>query len=177
MSDSGSTAAIRALAESKRLPAVILERWLAMQPESREAILAAARDLRMRTAQIAVAIETLEEISVREDVSPAAILNRAELRRIIAGPGAAPARAGKLLDALRTIRYPRLSAALARLRAEIRALKLPATIAIAVPKDLASDELTISLKIRSADELERALEALADKSTELRRIIDLLGGR
>ncbi|HVN63562.1 MAG TPA: hypothetical protein VMT58_02910 [Candidatus Binataceae bacterium] len=176
MSESNNIAVIRELAEAKRLPAAATDRWVAMEPESRAAILGLVRNLRMRTAQIMIAVETLDEIAVREGARPAEILARADLKRIVGGPGSAPARASALIKALRAIRYPRLTAALAKLRLEVRALRLPATISLGVPKDLASDELTISLKIRSVAALEHALDVLAEKKPGLRRIIGLLGG-
>jgi hypothetical protein len=176
MTESDSIAVVRALAAAKRLPETHLARWLAMAPESRDGFLAAARDLRMRTGQIVTALDLLDEISVRERTNPAAILARPMFKQIIGGPGSAPARARAMLEALRAARYPRLAAALEKLRAEIAALKLPRSISVAIPKDLVSDELEISLKVRSAADLDRTLAALAQRKDGLARIIDLLTG-
>ena len=63
------------------------------------------------------------------------------------------------------------------LRSEVSALKLPRDISIDLPKELGSDELTVSLRVRSAGELEHLLEALDQKRAGLTRIIEMLGGK
>lgn len=172
----GEVVSIRALAESKRLPKSHLDRWLAMDPGSRDALLTVARNLRMRTGQIVIAIELVEEIAVRERIAPAAVLDRGGIRRIVAGPGSAPARASSLLGALRAARYPRLAATQQKLRAAIASLRLPAGVSIVLPKELGSDELGLSIRVRSAAGLELTLAALAKNQRGLAQIIELLGG-
>jgi hypothetical protein len=63
-----------------------------------------------------------------------------------------------------------------RLRAEIAALKLPRGISLDLPKELGSDELTVSLRVRSAGELDKLVGALNRSSTGIARIVELLGG-
>lgn len=169
-------AGIRTLAEKRRLPDSHLARWLAMDPASRAAILDIARAMRLRTGQLVTALELLEEIAVREDLTAAGVLERPEIRRIKAAPGAAPARASALLEALRTLRYPRLRETQARLRAEVSALKLPRGISVLLPDALGSDDLTLSIRVRSGAELARLLDALDQKRAGLTRIIEMLAG-
>jgi hypothetical protein len=177
MNVDGNNAQIRALAAERRLPASHLARWLAMDLASRTALLEIARTLRLRTGQLVSALETLEEIAVRERVTAAAVLAKPEIRRIANGAGSAPARASALLDALRTLRFPLLKKAQDELRAEVSALKLPRGISIDLPKDLGSDEVTVSIRVRSGDELARFLETLDQKRPELTRIIESLSGK
>ena len=148
-----------------------------MDEGSRDALLSVAEDLRLRTGQIVTALDLLDEIAVRERVPPAAILSREELRRIIGGSGSGPARASAFLISLRSIRYPRLAAATEELRAEISALRLPRGVSLKLPKELGSDELTISIQAGNPAQLERAVAALTEKIGGLARIFDLLGGR
>ncbi len=101
-------AQIRELAAERRIPQSHVDRWLAMDPPSRAAMFDIARTLRLRTGQIVTALDTLDEIAVREHVTVAAILDRVEIRRIANGSGSAPSRASALLEALRTLRYPLL---------------------------------------------------------------------
>ena len=101
---------IRALAAEKRLPAAHLERWLAMDHPSRARLLEIIETLKLRTGQIVTAIDTLHEIAVREQVTIAEILERAEIRRTLKSPGSTPARASALIDQLRAMRFPRLRA-------------------------------------------------------------------
>ncbi len=135
-----------------------------------------ARTQRLRTGQLVTALDTLDEITVRERVTAVAILDRPEIRRIANSPGPLPSRATALLEALRTLRYPRLKKMQEQLRSEVSSLKLPRGISIDLPKDLGSDELTISIRVRSGDDLEHLLEALDKRRTGLTRIIEMLGG-
>jgi hypothetical protein len=169
-------AEIRLTAAQRRLPDAHLERWLAMDHASRGALLAVARKLGLRTGQLVSTLELLEEIAVRERTTAAEILARDEIRRISDGTGSAPARASAIVDALRQLRFPRLKTMQRRLRAEIAALKLPSQISIVLPKELGSDDLTISLQVRSGEELRNLVAALNRSSTGLARIVEMLGG-
>ena len=168
---------IRTIAAERRLPASHLARWLAMDPPSRAALLHLASRLRLRTGQLVTALEMLEEIAVRERVSVAAILESPEVRRTAISSGSAPSRASALLEALRTLRYPLLKKMQEQLRSEVSALKLPRGISIDLPKDLGSDEVTVSLRVRNAAELANLLDALDQKRSGLTRIIEMLGGK
>ena len=168
---------IRELAAERRLPSSHLDRWLAMDPPSRAAMLDIAQALRLRTGQLVTALDTLDEIAVREHVTVAAILDRPEIRRIANGSGSAPSRASALLEALRTLRYPLLKKMQEQLRTEVSALKLPRGISIDLPKELGSDELTVSLRVRSGAELAHLLDALDRSRAGLTRIIEMLGGK
>ena len=170
-------AQIRELAAERRLPQSHLDRWLAMDSLSRAAMLDIARTLRLRTGQLATALDTLDEIAVREKMTVAAILDQPEIRRIANGSGSAPSRASALLEALRTLRYPLLKRMQDELRAEISALKLPRGISIDLPKELGSDELTVSVRARNGAELAHLLDALDRSRSGLTRIIEMLGGK
>ncbi len=170
-------AQIRTLAGERRLPDSHLVRWLAMDLASRAAILDIARTIRLRTGQLVTALDTLEEIAVRERLTVAAILDRPEIQRIASGSGSAPSRASTLLEALRTLRYPLLKKMQEQLRSDVSALKLPRGISIDLPKELGSDELTVSLRVRSAAELAHLLDALDRSRAGLTRIIEMLGGK
>jgi hypothetical protein len=172
-----ASSGIRELAAERRLPATHLARWLAMDNASRTAMLDIACRLRLRTGQLVTAIETLEEIAVRDGVTVAHILDRPEVRRPADGPGSTPSRASALLEQLRALRYPRLRKMQEQLRSDLAALKLPRGVSVDLPKDLGSDELTVSLRVRSADELARLLEALEHSRTGLTRIIEMLSGK
>jgi hypothetical protein len=169
-------AEIRMLAEDRRLPATHLERWLAFDEVSRREMLYLARKVRFRTGQLVTALELLEEIAVRERITVAEVLSRDEIRRVADGSGSGPARASALIEALRKTRFPRLRAMQERLRAEVAALKLPRGISVDLPKELGSDELTVSLRMRSADDFGRLVAALNQSSAGLARIVEMLGG-
>jgi len=177
MNSDQTDAPIRELAAARRIPDSHLARWLQMDAASRAAFLEIAQTLRLRTGQIVVALDTLDEIAVREHTTIAAVLERPEIRRVVNRSGSAPSRASALLEALRALRYPRLKQTQEQLRSQIAALKLPAAISIDLPKDLGSDELTFSFRVKSAAELARLVEALDRSRPGLTRIIEMLGGK
>jgi|YelNatPaOPRAMG01_1025707.scaffolds.fasta_scaffold14570_5 hypothetical protein len=168
--------AIRALASARQLQDPYLKRWLAREQAERVAILEAARKLRLRTGQLAVALDLLEEIAVREGAGIDSILSRESLQRLIQSEGPAPARASAFLAELRAIRFPRLGATIRRLDKEISALALPSAVNVVLPKDLNSDELVIRISVRSADELDWLMNVLAEKREGLARLVRMLGG-
>jgi len=168
---------IRQLAAERRLPATHLERWLAIDQPSRARLLEITETLRLRTGQIVAAIDTLDEIAVREQITIADILDRPDLRRTLKSAGSTPARASALIDQLRAMRFPLLRAMQSRLVLEIAALKLPRGIAVLLPHELGSDELTVSITAHSGAEFERMLASLEIKKTGLMRVIEMLGGK
>ena len=168
---------IRAIAAERRLSSSHLARWLAMDAPSRAAMLDLARTLRLRTGQLVTTLDTRDEITVRDHVTIASVLDRPEIRRIANGSGSTPSRASALLEALRTVRYPLLKKMQEQLRSEVSALKLPRGISIDLPQELGSDELTVSLRVRNAAELANLLDALDRSRPGLTRIIEMLGGK
>jgi len=55
--------AIRKWAAARHLPEAHLDRWLALAPEDRSALMELAEALRLRTGQLLTAFELLEEIA------------------------------------------------------------------------------------------------------------------
>jgi hypothetical protein len=176
MSDEHIAKAVRAWVEARHLDGAHLERWLALDTYSAAAILDAAARLRLRVGQLQGALEMLEEIALVDKTQVSAVLARAPLKRILEGVEPAPARARAFVDELRAMRFPRLGRALEQMKAEIAALKLPRTVAVALPKDLGSDELRIEIRARSGPEFRDSLRALEEKADAVERILDLLGG-
>lgn len=168
--------AIRALAEARHVPQSHVARWLAMDADSRRALLEHAQALKLRTGQIVAALDLLDEIGVRDHAPASTILARAGVRGAIAHKGSGPARAAAFLDALRAIRFPRLGRALARISAQIAELGLPRGISVVLPRELGSDELVVRLSARTAEDMTRLVRALAAKEKELARIAAMLGG-
>jgi hypothetical protein len=167
---------IRRWAEDKHLPQSCLERWLALAPADRAALLEIAEPLRMRTGQFVAVFGLLEELAIREGQPIAGILARTEIRRILDGSGSGPSKAARLLNAMRELRYPQMKELTDRLAAEIAALGLPRGIAVVLPHDLASDELRIEIVAHSGAQLEILAHALADKLDGLKRIAEMIGG-
>lgn len=177
MSDDDIGKAVRTWAEPRHLDRSHLERWLALDAYSAASVLDAAARLRLRVGQLQGALEMLEEIALVDGAQVSAVLARAPLKRILEGVGPAPARARAFVDELRAMRFPRLGRALEQMKAEVAALKLPRTVALALPKDLGSDEVRIEIRVRSGREFRDSLRALEEKADGVERILDLFGGR
>jgi len=169
-------AEIRDLAARRRLPQASLARWLRLDEPGRAALLKLAHALRLRTGQLVATLDLLDEISVREQSGAAEILARPPLRRVATGSGSAPERARELLDQLRAIRFPRLRETTKRLEAAVAALRLPRGITVLLPRELASDELTIQLAASAPGELDHLLDRLLEKRDDLAAILAMMGG-
>ena len=174
--DTGYRATVRAWAMEHHVPEAAVGRWLELGEADALAILAVARELRLRTGQLLSALEMLAEIGVREGQGAAGILARRELLAIIGGGGSRPERASVFIDKLRELRYPRLARTRAKLEAAVAAMRLPHGLTVVLPKDLGSDELMIRMTMRRAAELEKLLAALAERREEIQALIEALGG-
>jgi hypothetical protein len=169
-------ARLRRWSDAKSLPPFHVQKWLGLDEPGRTRLLEIAEMLKMRAGQCIAALALLEEIAVRESQSIAEILERAVLRRILNSPGSGPGRARAMLDELRTLRYPRLKRAAKRLADQVTAMKLPPSVKILLPRDLASDEVRIQIVTHGSAEMEEALECLTAKSCELLRLAAMVGG-
>jgi len=176
MNNPSTADAIRAWAARRHLGANHLERWLALEDISAAALLAVAEKLHLRTGQLTITLELLQEIALREHRTVAEIIASSDIRRVIDRQDSAPARASAMLAKLRTMRYPQLTATLNRINSEIAEMKLPSDLHLLLPKDLNSDEFKIELTVRSESQLDAALRALEARKPQLARIIGLLGG-
>ena len=176
MRDETTAAAIRASAASHHLPEFHTEKWLAMATPSRMGLLDVAERLKLRTGQLIAAIDLLDEIEIREGLSPAETLKRADVQRTFALKGSGPWRAAAFIEALRAIRFPRLRDAIERLSSEVAALKLPPGVLVVLPKDLGSDELMLQMSARTAEELDKLIDAIAAKKPGLVRVAKMIGG-
>ena len=176
MNDSSDIAALREWAGAHHVPPAALDRWLGLGESGAFALWETARNLRMRTGQLLSALEMVSEIALREGESAESVLKRQELRAILRSGGSRPERASAFVEKLRELRYPRLARTHARLQTAVAALKLPPGIALVLPKDLSSDELTIRIKVRTPAELENLLDALQSRVAGLVGILEALGG-
>jgi hypothetical protein len=167
---------IRNIAIARHLPDSHLERWLKIDEPGPTAFLEFAQTLKLRTGQMVAALDLLDEISVRDRCGIADVLSRPALRRTLSANGSTPSRAHTFLEELRAIRFPRLREIAAQIESAIAALRLPRDISILLPRDLASDELTIQLKVSRASTIHQQLETLMSKRSEIAQILAMLGG-
>ena len=55
-------------------------------------------------------------------------------------------------------------------------MRLPREISVLLPRDLASDELTIQLRLSDSAGLENSLKVLAEKREDFARVMAILNG-
>ncbi len=159
-------------ARERGIHAQAVERWLALSEGDQRALLDLSRGLRLGGNHFNDFLDWCVEISLRDGCSIAAIIDRKEL-----APTLSDNRMGRndrlkhAKEALRRLRYPRLTRTEDEVRVRLRRLKLDPRIRIAVAPGLEGG-LTVELQAGSAEalaRLARELESLAgdDAAIEL----------
>lgn len=156
---------IVAYAQQKRLSGQTLARWQAWGEENQTALLTLAEELQLSENHLRDFLDWLEEILLRDGGAMHDILSRPELRRALDAKLARNDKLKAVKDALRKVRYPRLSLLEENLRAAIKELDLGQRVRVSFPPALEGDEVTIEIKARNVKEL-------ADSLTRLRQRLD-----
>ena len=154
---------IAAYAREKHLSAQTLTRWQAWAEEDQTAFLALAQELQLGENQVRDFLDWLEETVLRDGGTIRELLARPEIRRPL---GAKLARNDKLKavkDALRKLRYPRLSRLEEDLRAAVKALDLGGRVRVSFPPAYEGDEVTVEIRARSVKELSDSLARLRQR--------------
>jgi len=142
----------------------------------RKAILDLACTLRLRTGEMVVILDLIADLTVSKRQSAGALLESDGPRRAIKGNGSARSRAVVLIQTLRSLRYPHMTAAAERIAVEIRALKLPPELTVTAPKNLASDEVTIQIRLSRREQIDTVIDALVREKSGVARILAFLHG-
>ncbi len=159
--------------------ALAVERWLALDEADRRALLVLARGLRLGGNHFNDFLDWCVEISLRDGCSIAAVVDRKEL-----APTLSDRRLGRneklkhAKEALRRLRYPRLTRVEDEIRSRLRSLKLDPRIRITVAPGLEGG-LKVELRAGAAESLARLareVEALAGNDTA-REVFALLDGK
>lgn len=138
-----------------------LSRWLACNPEDREALLGLAEALKPGENHFKDILDWLEEIALRDGVGIAALV-RENLSRITSDPRLGRNDKLKRLKLeLWRLRFPRLAHIEAEIGRRIREMKLPPGLSVAVPPDLEGGAVTIQMKAASEEEMVRLAEEAA----------------
>jgi hypothetical protein len=152
--------AVRAYAAARQIGQALELRWLGWAHEDAAALLELAQALGLGGNQLADFMTWLEEISARDQTTPAAILSTTDARGILA---ARLGRADKLKRVkawLRARRYPRLAAIEKALETEVQALGLGDGVRVRFPLGLDGNEVTVEVCARGPDALRGAVERL-----------------
>ena len=154
---------LRSYAQEKRLSAQTLQRWQSWTAEDQTALLVVAKELQLNENQLRDFLDWLEEIVAREGGATRDILMRAELRRLLESKLSRNDKLRGVKDALRRIRYPRLSQLDDDLRTAVKALDLGERVRVSFPPTLEGNEVTVEVKACNVQELHDRLMQIQQK--------------
>lgn len=150
-----------------------------MAEPDREALYALAQDLRLGQNHLRDLLEWLEEIELRDGLSPREVLCREPLVQISSDPRLSRSdKLKRIKDEVRRLRFPRLSRMEEAIHSAIREMKLNPGIQVMVPPALEGGSVTVQLKSSSYEELKRMAVELerALESESARTLFSLLRG-
>ncbi len=170
---------ITSYARERGIHAQSVERWLALGEADQHALLGLARNLRLGGNHFNDFLDWCVEIALRDGCSIASVVDGKEL-----APTLADSRMGRnerlkhAKEALRRLRYPRLTRIEDEVRARLRRLKLDPRIRVTVTPGLEGG-LKVELQaggVETLARLARELESLADDETA-REVFALMEGK
>ena len=163
-------------ARHKHLSAQTLARWRAWTEADQTALLALAEELQLGENHLRDFLDWLEETVLRDGGTVRGVLSRPEVSRPLAAKLARNDKLKAVKDALRRVRYPRLSRLEEDLRAAVKALDLGGRVRVSFPPSFEGDEVTVEITARNVKELNESVARLRQKLDDggLRQIFDLL---
>ena len=170
---------ITSYGRDRGIHAQAVERWLALAEEDQQALLGLARGLRLGGNHFNDFLDWCVEISLRDGCSVASVIDGQEL-----APTLSDSRMGRndklkhAKEALRRLRYPRLTRIEDEVRGRLRSLKLDPRIRITVAPGLEGG-LKVELQAGGAEalaRLAREVESLADDEAA-REVFALMEGK
>jgi hypothetical protein len=151
---------IAAYAHEKRLSPQTLARWKAWNEEDQIALLTVAQELQLGENHLRDFLDWLEEITARDGGAVRELLTRTEIHQPLQSTVSRNDKLKAVKEALRRIRYPRLSRLEEDLRVAVKALDLGNRIQVSFPPTLEGEEITVELKARNPQELTDNLRRL-----------------
>jgi len=154
---------ITAYAQQKRLSPHTLARWQAWRESDQAALLEVAQTLQLGENHLRDFLDWCEEIVLRDGGTVAALLARAELQRLLTARLGRNEKLKAVKEALRKIRYPRLSRLEEDLRATVKALDLGGRVRVSFPPSLEGAEITVEITAGNVKELSESLARLRQR--------------
>lgn len=163
-------------AQQKHLNPQTLARWQAWTELDQAALFEFVYELQLGENHLKDFLDWCEECALRDGGTIAELLVRAEIRQPLTAKLGRNDKLKAVKEALRKIRYPRLSRLEEELRAAVKALDLGGRVRISLPPSLEGDEMTVELKARNVQELCESLERLRQRVDEgaIQRLFELL---
>ena len=165
-----------AYAQEKRLSVQTLQRWQAWPERDQAAFFPMAKMLQLNENQLRDFLDWFEDITARDGSTVPAVLARPEIQHALDANLSRNDKLKAVKEALRRVRYPRLSQLEDSLRATIRALDLGNRVRVSFPPALEGNDIILEIKAHNIqeirDSLARVQQTLEDGS--LQRVFDLL---
>lgn len=165
--------------KEKGFHAQTLERWLNLAEPDREALLGLARGLKLSENHLRDFLDWLEEISLRDGLSPREVLQGEILVRISSDPRLSRGdKLKRIKEEVRRLRFPRLSRIEDAIQKTVCEMELSAQIQFIIPPGLEGGTVTVQLKSASREELKRLVDEVgrALETDSARRLFGLLQG-
>ncbi len=157
---SAITEQIAAYAQLKRLHPPTLARWQTWAETDQAALWEIVSALQLGENHLRDFLDWCEEIVLRDGGTIAELLARPEIRQPLTTKLSRNDKLKAVKEALRKIRYPRLSRLEEELRMAVKALDLGGRVQVSFPASLEGDEITVEIKARSVKELNDHLQRL-----------------
>ena len=163
-------------AHSMRTGENIAERTTGWTNAERVELAHVVDELRPSARHLTDILDWIDDLAARDGARPGDVLAAPALRTALASGVSAPERLKRWKEALRRLRYPRLSAREEAVAGAIRALALDRTTSIEPPPALEGGVVTVSIRARSAAELAAALARIGDRLArgDIERLFALL---
>ena len=154
---------IATYAHEKRLSPQTLARWSAWSEEDQAAFLVVVRVLQLGENHLRDFLDWLEEITARDGGTARELLTRADIHQPLQSTLTRNDKLKAVKEALRRIRYPRLSRLEGDVRAAVKALDLGNRIQVSFPPALEGEDITVELKAHNLQELTDSLRRLQQR--------------
>lgn len=173
---SGQAPPLATYAKHKRLSQAMLSRWQAWAEADQQALLTLAQELQLGENQLRDFFDWLEDIVARDGGTVAAVLQQPAIRRPFTAQHSRNDKLKAVKDALRKLRYPRLSRLEEELKAGVKALDLGRRVRLSFPPAFEGDEITVEIKARNVEDLHDTLTRLQQRLDDgsLRHLFHLL---
>ena len=170
------TEQIVAYAQQKRLNPQTVARWQAWAEPDQAALLELVQALQLGENHLRDFLDWCEEIALRDGGSVTTLLARSEVRRPLTAQLGRNDKLKAVKDALRKLRYPRLSQLEEELRTAVKALDLGGRVQVSFPPSLEGEDITVEIKARSAKELAEHVARIRQRLEDgaLQRLFALL---
>jgi hypothetical protein len=167
---------LQVYAQEKRLSNQTVQRWHAWTEADQAALLTMVQELQLGENHLRDILDWLDDIRARDGGTVYTLLMRTELQLPLQAKLSRNDKVKAVKAAFRKLRYPYLSQLEEDLRLALKALDLGERVRILFPPNLEGDDVTVEIKVRTIDELQRTLAQLQQRveNGSLRRIFDLL---